>query len=469
MVYESTVGSSDLELGQEYFGSIVTKVKQDVTTEVEDGVEWYVVKRSVALRNGMKMTEEYKREKSLGEIKSKRESLSKDSLPQEKPRDDSDARARARAMMADKKKRRPKKSKSLSDSPRKNKPRKSKSVPKSERDLGGIEPWFNFDQPETKIQTVPESTPMIVSDSEHDAMFFESDFDPFPAKVLPESRAPSIQNDDAPVIGVWKHQDGTDDSDWRSVDVIVTKNLPADMEPGKPNGIVAIADGLNPKEVGKLRPDQLKFLPPGKALPPFFKKVGHWTPSKLNIGWPPKKSSKKKRRSSVGKLKLEEVWPNKIPETAIIYPQNDAPDRQDDDKEIIIAKGIWKFPENKPQPEGADAWAPTYVQLNLDGGVDVCEGETEREDDDEEKPEGVWGMSPADDANAANPSDLWFYPPDEEFDDGFQPIGKWKMIKQSFWPPRSIGKVEDKRQFKQYQGSLNNVGKLKMPAFFAGK
>ena len=107
MVYESTIGSSDLELGQEYFGSIVTKVKQDVTTEIVDGVEYYVVKRSVALRNGMKMTEEYKREKRLGEIKSRRESLSKESLPEETPRDDSDARAKARAIMADKKKRRP--------------------------------------------------------------------------------------------------------------------------------------------------------------------------------------------------------------------------------------------------------------------------------------------------------------------------------------------------------------------------
>jgi hypothetical protein len=134
--YESTVGSSDLELGQDYFGSTVKSVKQDVSTDVnEDNVEIYVVKRSVSLENGIIMNERFQREKSLGEIMSKSYGSLKD---------------------LDKKKRRPRKNKSLPPNPpSKNKEnrnsanrtrkKRSKSIPKG-KSTPRIESWCNFDE-----------------------------------------------------------------------------------------------------------------------------------------------------------------------------------------------------------------------------------------------------------------------------------------------------------------------------------
>jgi len=318
--YESTIGSSDLDLGQDYFGSIVTRVEQNVSTDVnEDYVEIYVVKRTVTLKSGVIMNEQYHREKSLGKIRSKTYELK----PTEKFKNE-----RRKSRDQGKKKRTPKKNRSLppnspqkSRSPTKSsKKKRSKSIPKG---MDGVEPWYNFDE----------------------------------------------------------------------------------------------------------------------------------------------------MKRDVGKIKLEEIWQEKIPDMAIIYPRNDAPDHQNEDKEMIIAKGTWKFSDDKLKPKGSDSWVPTYVQLDLDGSVNVCtENESKSDNDKEdERPHGVWGLNPSDGANAVDPSDLWFYPPDEEIDDGFQPIGKWKMMKESLWPPKSIGHVVDKRQFKQYRGSLNNVGKLKMPVFFSGK
>ena len=471
--YESTIGESDLELGQEYFGSIVTKVDQKVTTDVNgDNVEMYVVKRAITLKNGVTMTEEYHREKSLGEIKSKKYELPKGHFEDES-HDDSDARAKARAIMKknqdpEKKKKRPKKNKSLPpkspkklNSPTKSpKKKKSRSIPKG---MEGIEPWFNFNDVQDGRKPRPKRRP----EPREEPGYFETDFDPFPATIVPESKASSAQS--TPLRGVWKQVDGTNDNGWDPMDVVVSKRLPTDLEPEEPRGILAIAECLNPKAVGKLRPDQLKFLPPGKKPPPFFKAVGHWRPLLKNGDWPPVTAPIEKITKDVGKIKLEEIWAEKIPSMAIIYPRNDAPDCQDKDKEIIIAKGTWKFSEDKPEPEGADTWVPTYVQLDLNGSVHNCEVETSYDDNEQERPHGVWGMNPADDANAATPTDLWFYPPDEEMDEDFRPIGKWKMMKESLWPPKSIGHVVDKRKFKQYKGSLNNVGKLKMPAFFSGK
>jgi len=316
--YESTIGSSDLVLGQDYFGSTVKSVKQDVSTDVnEDNVEIYVVKRSVSLGNGIIMNERFQREKSLGDIESKSYGSLKD---------------------LDKKKRRP---------------RKNKSLP------------------------------------------------PNPHNKSKENRNPA----------------------------------------------------------NRTRKKRSKSIPKGKCTP----RIESW------CNFDEMNSPETQPKKNVGKIKLEEVFKEKIPDMAIVYPRNDAPDRHDENKELIIAKGTWKFPEDKSKPKGSDTWVPTYVQLDLDGSVNVCKDDESNLNNDPEKPCGVWGLSPSNDANAANPSDLWFYPPDEEMDDGFQPIGKWKMMKESLWPPKSISHVVDRRQFKQYKGSLNNVGKLKMPGFFSGK
>ena len=483
--YESTVGESDLELGQEYFGSIVTKVDQRVSTTIdEDDVEMYIVKRSVTLRNGVIMKEEYRKEKALGKIEDKKYELPKGHFGDEPLKDDSDARAKAKALMKDKKKKKskPKKNKSAPpSSPKKltsptRSPRKKKSRSKSITGMEGIEPWFNFE--EMKKDEPKKERPRRRSEVKEELGFFEGEYDPFSATIVPGSTASSAQS--TPVRGVWKHTDGTDDTNWNPMDVLVSKKSPQDLQPEESHGILAIAEGLNPKSVGRLRPDQMKFLPPGTSNPPaFFKVVGYW---RSKDDWPPVKPQPaiESITNDVGKLKLEEIWAEKIPTTAIVYPRNDAPDCHDDpDKEIIIAKGTWKFSEDKPEPEGADTWVPTYVQLDLDGSFHYVEDDNNIDDEDEdendmyesfcEKPHGVWGLNPSEDANAANPSDLWFYPPDEEMDDDFKPIGKWKMMKESLWPPKSIGQVRDMRKFKQYKGSLNNVGKLKMPAFFSGK
>ena len=347
--YKSNISSGDLELGQDYFGSIVTKIEQNVSTDVnEDDVEIYVVKRTVTLKNGAIMNEKYKREKSLGKLRSKIYELKKDDDKPPPPRE-------------------------------------------RRKSGGGGSSSYNRDSSQKKKKRTPKknrSMPSGLSDKHRRS----------PTKSGKKKRCKSIP----------KGRSSRPEPCWYNFD---------DAEIAEP--------------------------PP--APPP----------------------------DVVGKLRLEEIWQEKMPEVAIVYPPNDAPDRQDEDKELIIARGTWKFSEDKPKPEGSDTWVPTYVQLDLDGTVNVCR-EDERvnnndNDNDDERPQGVWGLNPSDGANAANPSDLWFYPPDEEMDDNFQPIGKWKMMKENLWPPKSIGHVVDKRQFKQYKGSLNNVGKLKMPAFFSGK
>eukprot|EP00980_Cylindrotheca_fusiformis_P030132 scaffold24439_cov230-Cylindrotheca_fusiformis.AAC.1 len=64
-LYESNVGDGDLELGQEYFGSIVTKVQVDI---IKDNETQYKIKRTVTLRNGVVLLEDYWRSKSLGKV-----------------------------------------------------------------------------------------------------------------------------------------------------------------------------------------------------------------------------------------------------------------------------------------------------------------------------------------------------------------------------------------------------------------
>ena len=69
MPFESTVGTSDLVIGQEYFGSIVVRVKQEVTDDPENGK--YKIKRFVTLKTGMILIEEYIKTMGSGKVENK--------------------------------------------------------------------------------------------------------------------------------------------------------------------------------------------------------------------------------------------------------------------------------------------------------------------------------------------------------------------------------------------------------------
>ena len=54
---------------------------------------------------------------------------------------------------------------------------------------------------------------------------------------------------------------------------------------------------------------------------------------------------------------------------------------------------------------------------------------------------------------------MWFYPPKEKPDKGFVPIGKWRPSRKGdkeewSYPPKPVGKVEDKREFKELDETI---------------
>ena len=276
------------------------------------------------------------------------------------------------------------------------------------------------------------------------------------AKVVPKSKIEHRSIKDPKLVGVWEHNDDTDDSDWEPLHVIISNDPPPDTAF---SGIVAVEEGVKLNAVGKLDPADLKFFTPGEDPPTTYRKLGHWVPVEKSA-WPPVKPSIKNVRI-VGKLNLPNF--DGIPEIGVIFSRSQAPDSHDDGKGQIVAKGIWKWsnPENKP--EDAESWIPSKV--------DMCETGNEPPDWHDDEEQGVWGVNPnADENEYTKPTDIWFYPPNEKPDEGFVPIGKWRPRKREWsYPPKPIGKVEDKRKFKEFTRSQNKVGKLRIPSFYKGK
>jgi len=325
---------------------------------------------------------------------------------------------------------------------------------------------LNQDWPPTKLKpTVKPPPKRIVRDFEKPAL---PSFDGSFAKVFPVSKLHERSKNDPPLAGVWKHSDDTDDTDWEPMGVIITKDPPLDLDEDEfhgVHGVVAVEDGVQkPDKTGKLDPSDLKFFTPGEELPPKYNKVGHWRPGN-KVGWPPVKPSTARSVRNVGKLNLPSF--DGIPNLGVIYPRGQAPETHDETKEQIIAKGIWKWSKPENKPKDSEAWVPSKVELYEDGN--------EPHDWDDNQTNGVWGVNPDVDAKVnTKPSDLWFYPPNEKPDEGFEPIGKWrpskKVVKEVWsYPPKSVGRVEDKRQFKEFERSPNSVGKLRMPSFFKNK
>ena len=321
---------------------------------------------------------------------------------------------------------------------------------------------LNQDWPPSKPKPpVKPSSKRIVRDFEKPAL---PSFDGSFAKVFPVSKLHERSKKDPPLAGVWKHSDDTDDTDWEPMGVIITKDPPSDLDEDEFHGIVAVVDGVKPDKTGKLDPFDLKFFTPGEELPPKYNKVGHWRPGN-KVGWPPVKPSTARSLRNVGKLNLPSF--DGIPDLGVIYPRSQAPDTHDETKGQIIAKGIWKWSKPENKPKDSEAWVPSNVELYEDGN--------EPHDWDDNQTNGVWGVNPNVDAKVnTKPSDLWFYPPNEKTDEGFEPIGKWrpskKLVKEVWsYPPKSVGRVEDKRQFKEFERSQNSVGKLRMPSFFKNK
>ena len=286
-------------------------------------------------------------------------------------------------------------------------------------------------------------------------------FDGAMAKVVPKSKAHERSKKDPPLVGVWEHNDDeVDDSNWQPINVVISKDPPSDLEDGDFTGIVAVEEGVKPDKAGKLDPSDLKFFTPSEEPPPNFNKVGHWRPQKLKAGWPPVQSSSSRSLRNVGKLNLPNF--DGIPETGVVYPPSQVPGTHGEEKDVI-AKGTWKWSKPENKPNDAETWMPSHVELYENGD--------EPHDWDDKKTHGDWGVNPDAEPGHTKPSDLWFYPPGEKPDEDFEPIGKWrpskKLLKTEWsWPPKSVGKVSDTREFKEFQSPVRRVGKLKIPGIF---
>lgn len=309
------------------------------------------------------------------------------------------------------------------------------------RVLNKFPPTGEGEDPDTNVRDVGK--PSLPS--------FDGDY----AKVFPKSKLHEQSIKDPQLAGVWEHNDDTDDTDWDPIGVIITNETPSD---GEFHGIVAAEEDAKPNKVGKLDPSQLRFFTPGEEPPAHFTKLGHWTPA-IKSEWPPSDPSRGRSLRNVGKLNLPDF--DGIPESGVIYPRSQAPESHD--AKQIIAKGVWKWSKSENKPDDAESWIPSKV--------DMYENGNEPHDWDEKQSNGVWGVNPGVDANSnTKPTDLWFYPPNEKPDEGFEPLGKWRPKKAEWsYPPKSIGKVEDKRKFKEFTRTENSVGKLRMPSFFKGK
>ena len=295
--------------------------------------------------------------------------------------------------------------------------------------------------------TQKEPPKRIVRDLEKPGLpSFDGDY----AKVVPKSKVHETSIEDPPVVGVWEHNDDTDDYDWEPIGVIIANDPPSDEDF---HGIVAAEEGAKPDKIGKLDPADLKFFTPGEQPPPNYKKLGHWTPAKKSE-WPPSKPSSRRTFRRVGKLNLPHF--GGVPETGIIYHRSKAPESHDTTHDQVIAKGIWKWSKPENEPQNSESWLPSKV--------DLCEYGNEPPHWDNKNSYGVWGVNPNADARAYTmPTDLWFYPPNENSDKGFEPIGKWRPSKKAEWsyPPQNVGKVEDKREFREFENCLETLNILR--------
>jgi len=124
-------------------------------------------------------------------------------------------------------------------------------------------------------------------------------FDGDLATVTPLSKLTERKRKDGPLMGVWKHNDDTDDSNWKPMSVVLTKDPPVDND--KFGGIVAVEDGVKPNNSGKIDPSDLNFFTPGEEPPSNFETVGHWKPA-TTASWPPRQPRRGSSLRNVGKI-----------------------------------------------------------------------------------------------------------------------------------------------------------------------
>jgi hypothetical protein len=282
------------------------------------------------------------------------------------------------------------------------------------------------------------------------------------ATVFPKSNFPISQSKDDRDKGVWKHNDNTDDSDWEPLDVVITKEPVPFLEPGEPNGIVAVQEGTKPNKVGKLDPNDLKFFTPGEKPPPAFNKLGHWRADKLNQEWPPGKKTAKSQFERKPKPFEKASLLSFDGDLATVTPLSKLSERKRKDGPLV---GVWKHNDDTDDSK----WEPMSIVLTKDppAGNDQFGGIVAVED----------GVKP-NNAGKVDPSDLKLFTPGEEPPSNFEKVGHWKPATTASWPPtqprrgsslRNVGKIVDQRKSKEFTKPDNAVGKLRMPSFFKNK
>ncbi|CAJ1954371.1 unnamed protein product [Cylindrotheca closterium] len=383
MSHESTVGKEDLVVGQEYFGSIVVQVSQDV----QDSKDTYKIKRTVTLKSGVVLIEDYHRSKSLGEVESYESSLPASEIDEPK-KDDSDLRAKARALLAAKKK-----------------------------------------------KAEPEPEPSESSESEAPPSILDDNWETLPAVVIAEDDVPDLEavamkSEEPTQIGVWRTDENT--KDFEPMDVVIHKEEPTDLEPDEPHGQVVIANDAKPNKVGKIAPGKLIFLAPDATPDPVdCKPVGHWRPGRLGQGWPPTGDGGEPRK--VGKLPKWQAGGGWKTGNAIVYPKKSVPNVNFGG----TSRGVWKSKNSVD-----DKWKAQPVTL--------YKGDPDIDDDRPQGVWGTDPGAKPDVLGQWKPKDLHFYPPGESPENDKECVvqGKWSFAEKSSWPPstesktgRSVGKL----------------------------
>eukprot|EP00980_Cylindrotheca_fusiformis_P000169 scaffold26_cov117-Cylindrotheca_fusiformis.AAC.10 len=517
LLAKSNIGEADLVLGQEYFGSIVTKVQ----VQVDDSEKRYKIKRFVNLKNGMILVEDYWRDKSLGFMESTEYSLPPGYFGDESPKDDSALREKARALLAkrrssaaadkekkkqkrkskNKEKRRSEKSSSMeppesrpetapqpatkpevvpmtseSESPEREEPSETQTIderPGSPFSLEGSSEVQDaseragspFIQEPSETQELSERGESPVMDKPSEAQetsetpsIMAGDWKTLNATVVPISNLPeeaANYEGDSPQLGVWKHNDPKDDKDWDPLDVVISKTEPSDLAYDEPHGIVAVEEDTKSNSVGKLPAEKLLFFSPGdKPDLAISRPVGIWRPAKSSSQFPPTNGDKTHPRSPSESESPSIMHGDWKTLNATVVPISNLPKEAANYEGDSPQLGVWKHKDDKD-------WDP----------LDVVISKTEPSDLAYDEPHGIVAVEEDAKPNSVGklPAEklLFFLPGDKPDVSISRPVGIWRpATSSSQFPPingnkphlRTLSKLENEK--KEDEDRQLNLGKL---------
>jgi hypothetical protein len=108
--------------------------------------------------------------------------------------------------------------------------------------------------------------------------------------------------------GIWKSKND-DDNDWAPQEVQIYPSS-AELDHARPHGVWGTDPLAIPDWNGNYNPKDIWFYPPGTTPDDGIVPRGKWAfpPIKLDVSWPPPRPKRRKRESSVGRLKIPSLF-----------------------------------------------------------------------------------------------------------------------------------------------------------------